>query len=121
MAAARLEVDVSKVGETVLVKLIGEARLEVEAAGMQLDRVIVHHPKSVVVDCSKLTLLSSIGMSLFVNLRRSVVKNGGTVKLAGLQPMVSGALNHACLLPMFEIFPDIDSALAAEVKPAQTP
>ena len=55
-----LKVEIAGDRGLVIVKLIGEARLEVEDAQFQLDRVVVHHPKTIIVDCSQLTFLSSI-------------------------------------------------------------
>ena len=109
---ATLQVQMTRQQETVLIKLIGEARLDLEDAAFQLDRVVALHPKIVLVDLSELTFLSSIGMSLLVNLRRTALKSAGTVKLAGLQPRIRDAMAHARLLELFEIFPDITAAQA---------
>jgi anti-anti-sigma factor len=115
-----LQITVSQTPTGVVVKLAGEARLNVEAAGMQLDRVAVHRPKLVVVDCSELSFISSLGMSLLVQLRRSVARNGGIVRLAAVQPLVRGALQHACLFDIMPEFPDVATALA-EAPPAPSP
>jgi len=108
-----LKVEISHANDTTLVRLIGEARLDIEDAAFQLNRVVAFHPKSVVVDASQLTFLSSIGMSLLLNLRRSAAHSGGKVKLAGLQPLVKNAMEHATLLQLFEIYPDLASAMPA--------
>ena len=112
MPAHTLQVQITRQEDTVLIKLIGEARLDLEDAAFQLDRVIVFHPKSIVVDLSELSFLSSIGMSLLVNLRRTALKSGGTIKLAAVQPRIRDAMAHARLLELFQIFPDVASALA---------
>jgi len=105
--ASLLQVQVSQQNDTVLIKFIGEARLDVEDIAFQLDRVVVHHPRIIIVDATELSFLSSIGMSLLVNLRRSAMKCGGVVKIAGLQPLIRDALAHARLLEMFELYPDV--------------
>ena len=113
-----LRVQISHENETVLIKFIGEARLDVEDVAFQLDRVIVHHPKVIIVDATELSFLSSIGMSLLVNLHRMAVKSGGVVKIAGLQPFIRDALAHARLLEMFQIYPDLASTLTGHSSPA---
>jgi anti-anti-sigma factor len=112
-ANAALKVEITNDNGTVNIKLIGEARLDLEDAAFQLDRVIVHHPKSVTVDMSELTFLSSIGMSLLVNLRRTAHKSGGTVKLLGMRPLIREALAHARLLELFEVPPEAPLSGAA--------
>ena len=108
-----LKVEIAGDRGLVIVKLIGEARLDVEDAQFQLDRVVVHHPKTIIVDCSQLNFLSSIGMSLFVNLNRAAQKSQGTVTLAGVQPRILEALTHARLNELFKFAPDLATALAA--------
>ncbi len=108
-----LKVEISHANDTAIIRLIGEARLDIEDAAFQLDRVVVFHPKSIVVDASELKFLSSIGMSLLLNLRRAAAPGGGKVKLVGLQPLVSNAMAHARLLELFELHPDMASALPA--------
>ena len=107
-----LKVEIAGDRGLVIVKLIGEARMDVEDAQFQLDRVIVHHPKTIIVDCSQLNFLSSIGMSLFVNLNRTAKKSQGTVTLAGLQPRILESLTHARLNELFKLAPDLATALA---------
>ena len=102
-ADSALKVEITNDNGTVRVRLIGEARLDIEDAAFQLDRVIVHHPKSIVVDMTELSFISSIGMSLLVNLRRTAQKAGGTVTLEGMLPLIREALAHARLLDLFVI------------------
>lgn len=112
MSASTLQVQITRQDDaTVLITLIGEARLDLEAAAFQLDRVVAFHPKILLVDLSQLSFLSSIGMSLLVNLRRTALKSNGVVKLAGLQPRIHDAMAHARLLDLFEVYPDIPSAM----------
>ena len=118
MPNPRLKVEITQQGDTVIIKLIGEARLDVEDAQFQLDRVVVFHPKFIILDAGQLTFLSSIGMSLLLNLRRTAAKSGGRVKLVALQPFVRDAMAHASLLEMFDLYPDMPAALAT-LQPAQ--
>src|SRR4051794_40640877 len=98
MAAPAVQVQVSTLQNALLVKIVGELRLNIEATALDLDRaVIIHHPKLVVVDCSQLSFISSLGMSLLINLRNAVTRTGGTVALACLTLLVEGALRHASI------------------------
>ena len=115
--SALLRIEVANENGLVLVKLIGEARLDIEDVAFQLDRVIAHHPKVILVDATELSFLSSLGMSLLVNLRRTAAKSGGIVKIAGLQPFIRDALAHARLLEMFEVFPDVASVIVQATAP----
>ena len=42
----------------------------------------------------------------------AIVSHGGTVKLAGLRPPIQTALRHAHLLELFDLRPDLPSAMA---------
>lgn len=108
----KLQVHITNDQGTVMVKLVGEARLDIEDAALQLNRVVAYQPKCIIVDASELTFLSSLGMSLLVNLRRTALKAGGTIRLAGLQPFVRDSMGHARLLELFQVYPDVTSAVA---------
>ena len=116
-----LLVQITHTQGVVLIKLIGEARLDLEDAAFQLNRVVALHPHSIVVDLAELSFLSSIGMSLLVNLRRTALKSNGTIKLAAIQPRIAQAMGHARLLELFEIHPDLPSALAPAPAESSTP
>ena len=122
MPAPTLQVQITRLDDaTVLIKLTGEARLDLEDAAFQLNRVVAFHPKVVLVDLTELTFLSSIGMSLLVNLRRTALKSNGVVKLAGLQPRIRDSMAHARLLELFEIFPDMAAATGTTAAPTDEP
>ena len=96
-----------------IIKIIGEMRLQVEQLERQLDRLALQRPKRVVIDLSELTSVSSLGMGVLVSHRRNVVRNGGVVYLAAVQPLVRGALCHARLDQLFPMFPTVEEAQAA--------
>ncbi len=108
-----LKVEIAHDADRVFIKLIGEARIDIEDAAYQLNRVIVHKPKSIIVDASGLTFISSIGMSLLVNLKRTADKSGGRVKIIGLLPGVYDALARARLIELFDVDPPVPAAPAA--------
>jgi anti-anti-sigma factor len=115
MAANELQLTIARKEGAFVVTLAGQARLNVEEAVATLQQeVIAHKPKLVVVDCSKLEFLSSIGMSMVLNLRSGVTKGGGVVRLTGLIPLVEGMLRNARVLSLFETFTDVTAALAGK-------
>jgi anti-sigma B factor antagonist len=97
----------------VVVSLAGEAStdnlqpLEIAAAGLLARRVPL-----IVLDCSELTLLSSLAMSILVGLRRDLGRWHGCVKLACLAPSIHSALQVARLTTLFEVHATVEEALA---------
>src|SRR4051812_7913415 len=98
-----LQINVSKDRGYTIVRVVGEARLDVEQVEFQLDRLISQRPKHIIIDATQLSFCSSLGMRLMVNLQRSAVGHGGSAKLVGLQPMVQTSFGHARLLELFQI------------------
>ena len=111
--ASTLQVQIVPITQGAQIKLTGEARLDLEDAAFQLDRVVALRPQTVIVDMSELTFLSSIGMSLLVNLRRNAARTAGTVVLAGILPRIREAMAHARLLELFEIVEEVPPLTAA--------
>jgi len=71
-------------------------------------------PKRVVVDLTKVTYLDSSGLAVLIEGMQNVQEYGGTFALAGVQESVQHILEIARLDQVFQIFPDVDSALAAK-------
>ena len=70
-------------------------------------------PKRVIVDLTKVTYLDSSGLAVLIESMRKVQEYGGKFALAGVQETVQHILEIARLDQVFQIFPDVDSALAA--------
>jgi anti-anti-sigma regulatory factor len=91
------------VGETVL-RVKGDAKFE--AAGALFDGLmlpVMCQPAVITLDLGGLRSISALAMGALVCYRRSVVRAGGRVRLAGtLQPAVYEALSRAGLLDLFE-------------------
>jgi len=103
---------VTQSGEATVAKIAGELRLNIEAFEHQLDLVMLRHPKVVVLDLADLSFLSSLGMSLLVNLHRSVKRHGGQVRLAAVQPRVDAGLRYTHLTELMPSFPTVEAAIA---------
>src|SRR5215218_1392911 len=68
----------------------------------QLEGLIDAGVKRMIIDCSRLTYISSYGIGVLVRLHTRLAKRGGNVKLAALQSIILKALNTVRLGKMFE-------------------
>jgi len=116
MAGPDLQVQFSSTPEALVVALVGEAHFDFDKAEEHIQKVLSYHPKLVIVDASRLSFMSSVGMCFLINLRRALQRAGASLKVAGLQPLVHNALTKARILPLFEVCPDV--ATARPVRPA---
>ena len=66
--------------------------------------------KGVIVDCTKLDILSSAGLAKLLMLHRRMKAVGGDVKIAGLQGMSVQVLRLARLDSLFQLYPDVSQA-----------
>ena len=71
-------------------------------------------PKVVVVDLTKATYFDSSGHAVLIEGMQNVQEYGGQFVLAGVQESVQHIFDIARLDQVFQIFPDVDSALAAK-------
>ena len=69
--------------------------------------------KGVIVDCSKLDIISSTGLGRLLMLHQRIKAQGGEVKLAGLRGMLVQVLQLSRLDKVFEIYPDVSQARLA--------
>lgn len=103
MGRDELQVVIAPSEEGVTVALIGEAHFDFDTAEQHIHDVLEHKAKMVIVDASRLTFISSIGMCFLLNLRRALLERSGHLKLAGLRPLVRKALEHAHVLHLFDV------------------
>ena len=95
--------------------LEGEIDLHVSPeVAESLRTMIAKKPKVVVVDLAKVTYLDSSGLAVLIEGMQKVQEYGGQFALAGVQESVQHILEIARLDQVFQIFPDVDSALAAQ-------
>jgi anti-sigma B factor antagonist len=95
--------------------LSGEIDLHVSPEVAQSLRAMIDEkPKQVVVDLTKVTYLDSSGLAVLIEGMQNVQKYGGRFGLAGVQDDVKHVFDIARLDQVFEIYPDVDTALAAK-------
>ncbi len=78
-----------------------------------LQRVIDSGARKLVIDCSQLGYVSSIGIASLIRLYKKVVERGGHVKLVGVQGPLSRLLEITRLNQVFQTYPTLEDALAA--------
>ena len=71
-------------------------------------------PKRVIVDLTKATYLDSSGLAALIEGMQDVQEYGGQFALAGVQESVQHIFDLARLDQVFQIFPDVESALATK-------
>ena len=67
----------------------------------------------ILIDCADLVYISSAGLRALMLAVRELKPNGGTLGLASLQEHLVKSLNVSGILGMFDVFDDVDKALAA--------
>jgi anti-sigma B factor antagonist len=71
-------------------------------------------PKCVIVDLTKVTYLDSSGLAVLIEGMQNVQEYGGNFAVAGVQESVQHIFDIARLDQVFQIYPDVGSALAAK-------
>src|SRR5262245_18662543 len=102
-SAAAVQVEVSRTADGMVLRVKGEARAE--CAGALLDGLLAPgcRPAVVTLDLSELRSVSRLSLGVLAAYRRSVVRTGGRVRLAGvLQLALNESLARAELLDLFE-------------------
>jgi anti-sigma B factor antagonist len=95
--------------------LEGEIDLHVSPeVAASLRTMIAKKPKHLVVDLSRVTYMDSSGLAALIEGMQKVQEYGGRFALACVQESVTHILEIARLDQVFQIFPDVDSALAAK-------
>ena len=79
----------------------------------QLESLIDIGVTRMIVDCTKLSYISSYGIGVLVRLHNKLAKKGGDVKVAAPQSTVLQALNMMRMGKVFSIYPDVDQARLA--------
>jgi anti-sigma B factor antagonist len=65
----------------------------------------------IILDLSGTTFIDSSGLSVIVSALKQTRETGGFLKLAGLQPDVQSIFKLTMLDRVFEMFPNVDSAV----------
>jgi len=93
--------------------LEGEIDLHVSpTVTASLNAMIEKKPKRLVVDLSHVTYIDSAGLAALIEAMQKVEACGGKFALAGLQETVRSIFEISRLDQVFQIFPDVDTAMS---------
>jgi len=112
MPGPELQVQITQTPEALVVALVGEAHFDFDQAEEHIQKILSYHPSLVILDATKLSFMSSVGMCFLINLRRALQRAGASLKVAGLQPLVLNSLQKARVITLFEVCPDVAAARA---------
>ena len=104
-----------EVDQSVLV-LSADGGLNADTAGTfitQLEQIVEFGARKIIIDCTKLSYISSYGIGVLVRIHNKLAKHGGDVKIASPQSIVLKALSVTRMGKIFEIYPDVDQARLA--------
>ena len=76
-------------------------------------RTIAAGAEHVIVDCSALGYMSSVGLTALIRLHKRASERGGHVKLANVGPALIRLLKITRLDQVFECYPGVDEARAS--------
>ena len=94
--------------------LKGEIDLHVSpVVTASLTAMIEKKPERVVIDLSDVTYIDSAGIAVLILAMQQVEAYGGKFFLSGLQETLRSIFETSRLERVFQIFPDVDAALAA--------
>ena len=111
--AAQISRSMPKTTRTNVLQLEGEIDLHISPeVAESLRAMIDKKPKVLAVDLAKVTYLDSSGLAVLIDGMQNVQEYGGRFALANVQENVHHIFDIARLDQVFQIFPDVDSALA---------
>jgi len=79
----------------------------------EIEKLIDAGLKKIVIDCSKLNYINTVGLGRLVGLHLRMKRRGGDVKVASVGGMVSQVLQATRLATLFDMYPDVNRARAA--------
>jgi anti-sigma B factor antagonist len=94
--------------------LKGEIDLHVSPAVTEsLNAMTEKKPERIVIDLSRATYIDSAGLAALILAMQTVEAYGGMFFLTGLRETMRSIFESSRLDQIFQIFPDVDAALAA--------
>jgi anti-anti-sigma factor len=79
----------------------------------ELEKLVELGLRKLVVDCTRLTHISSYGVGILVSLHKTLARQGGDVKLASVPGLVARVIRLLRLESTFEIYPTVEAACSA--------
>ena len=108
-----MQIRVEELPEGIVVRIAGDAGLQsIDVLQTQLNRLMAKRAPVVVFDLSELRFVSSLALGAFVEFNRGMNRNGCSVRLAAVQPLVFKTFQHAMLDTVLEMRASVETALA---------
>ena len=112
-----LQIEIEPITGGILIRLAGNAAIDcVDRLELSLLAITAQRPALTVFDLAGIAVAASNFMGVLVSFRRGIVRNGGQVRLAALQPNVEAAFRSARLDQLFPILATVQAALAEEIQ-----
>jgi len=99
-----MEVHITESEGTVTTRLVG--RLDTPASAevsREIQPLLDHADKTIVLDCSEMSYISSSGLRIFLTIRKAVAAQGGKVVVKGLSSEIRQVFMMTGFLQLFEI------------------
>ena len=99
-----MEVHITETEGTMTARLVG--RLDTPAAVQvthEIQPLLDHAEKTLVLGCSELTYISSSGLRIFLSIRKAAAAAGGKVVIEGLSSEIRQVFMMTGFLQLFEI------------------
>lgn len=99
-----MEVEIKETQRTMTARLVG--RLDTPAAvdvTSAIQPLLDHADRTLVLDCSEMTYISSSGLRIFLTIRKAAAAAGGRVVVEGLSPEIRQVFMMTGFLQLFEI------------------
>ncbi len=110
---SELQIEIVPITGGVLVRLTGNAAIGcVDRLQFSLLGITAQRPALTIFDLAGIAFAASHFLGALVSFRRGIVRNGGQVRLAALQPNVETAFRSARLDTLFPILDTVEAALA---------
>jgi len=119
---ARMEFYYDEIDRDLLV-LAADGGLNAETADqfvLSIEKLVDAGLRKIIVDCSKLTYISSYGLSVLIRLHKRMKKHGGDVKVCCIGGIVPQVLQLTRLDKLFDIHSDLSRARLAFRPPDET-
>ncbi len=107
-----LKISTATQGDAVIITLSGAADMaEIAQLRQTMDKLLEDSKSKWVLDLSELSFISSIGLGTLIHAQRHCQENAGFLALVNPQEEVVSVLKTTQLDQIFDIYPDITSAL----------
>ena len=99
----------------VVMEISGNIRMgaDCDRVTLETEQLIAKQQSRVIFDFSQLDYLDSAGIGMLVNCLSKLKRAGGSLRLAGLKPMVAGVFKLTKLDSVIAIYPSVAEAAQA--------